>query len=302
MKPSSYFPTLLAGLTLLTFIHCSKENDPEHGTNVLSPGEQVLQAFDDRYPGATGVVWSLESGYYVADFILNQQQASAWFGANGDWRLGKITASYQQIEPIVAKSLSHTSYASWEVKETYILNRKDLVPVYIVGMTNNQILSNLYFTRNGDFIKVIDDAGSRTDVPIVIPAALALAINMLFDDKIEIADIYVIDVINSEISVGIIKDETYATAIFDKNYVWIINLWNLTEETVPSVVMKGFRSSPYASLTLSRIRSMQDAATTTYLFYLVKNNKTMIAQFTSDGRLSTVISRDHVMAKYLLNI
>jgi hypothetical protein len=262
----------------------------------------VQQAFDTRYPGVTGVVWSVEKSYYVADFMLDAQQASAWFGENGDWRLGKIPTSYnEQIKPVVAEALAHTSYASWKVKEAYTLNRKELSPVYAIGMTNDHILSNLYFTRNGDFIKVIDDVNSRTDVPIVIPAILSQALDKLFDE-IEIADISVIDVINSEISVGLIMDETYATAIFSKNYVWIVTFWNLTTETVPPVVLKGFRSSHYANLTLSRIRSMQNATNTTYLFYLINNNKTIIAEFNRDGVLTAVISRDHVMAKYLLNI
>jgi hypothetical protein len=304
MRHYFYFRTLTAGFTLLTFVYCSKENQTENPNGAVAPGEQVQEAFDTRYPGATGVVWSAEEGYYVADFTLDAQQACAWFAPDGDWELGKMPASYSgQIEPVVRDAFAHTSYAAWKVKEAYILNRRELTSIYAVSVTNNQVLSNLYFTRNGDFIKVIDGVNHRTDVPVVIPEALLQAIGKLFDRlDIEIADISVIDVINSEISVGMIKDETYVTAIFNRNYAWIVSFWNLTPETVPPAVMEGFRSSRYAGLTLSRIRSMQRATTTTYLFYLVRDNKTLVAEFSADGTLLTAISRDHVMAKYLLNI
>jgi hypothetical protein len=304
MKHYDYIRTSLFGFTLLILANCSGDNGeaPDSPDNQITPGEQVLRAFETRYPDATEVIWFEEKDYYVADFKMNAQMASAWFRTDGEWRLGRIPASYhEQIEPIVADAFARTSYAHWDVKEAYILNRKELVSVYTVSVTNSHMLSNLYFTRNGDFIKVIDGVNSRTDAPVVIPAALKRAIGNLFDD-IEIVDISVIDVINSEISVGILKEETYLTAIFNKNYSWIVNFWNLTQQTVPAVVWEGFNASPYANLALSRIRAMQNATTTTYLFYLIKNNKTMIAEFNSNGRLTTVISRDHVMAKYLLTI
>jgi hypothetical protein len=288
-------------LTLL-FVDCSKETDTVVEDDKFRPTEQVLSSFDARYPNAKEVDWSLEEGYYVADFVLDSKAASAWFGKNGEWTLGRIPASYsEQVEPIVSESLSRTAYAAWEVKGAYVLNRKQLTPVYSVNVTNSRISSNLYFTQYGDFIKVIDDVNNRTDMPVVIPSALMNAIDNLFAD-IDIVDVSVIDVINSEISVGMLQSETYLTSIFNKNYTWIVNFWNMTQQTIPQKVWNGFKSSPYADLPLSRIRSMESASATTYLFYLIRDNKTVIAEFNNDGRPTTVISREHVMAKYLLTI
>ncbi|MDR1344647.1 MAG: PepSY-like domain-containing protein [Tannerellaceae bacterium] len=302
MKNYFYF-RLCAVLLLLFFVNCSKDtNSSTDATGVFAPGEQVMRSFNARYPLATAVIWSVEGGYYVADFILESQVASAWFGESGEWTLGRIPASYrEQVEPVVSEALSHTAYANWEVKGAYVLNRKQLTPVYGVNVTNSHIYSNLYFTQYGDFIKVIDDVDSRTDMPVIIPSALMNAIDKLFTG-IDIVDVSVIDVINSEISVGILKNENYLTSIFNKNYTWIVNFWNLTPQTVPQKVWDSFQATEYASLTLSRIRSMEDATTTTYLFYLIRNNKTMIIEFNSDGRMTTIISRQHVMAKYLLTI
>ncbi|MDR1258446.1 MAG: PepSY-like domain-containing protein [Tannerellaceae bacterium] len=302
MKFYFYVRLCAAGLALLLFVNCSESTNTTEESEGFVPGEQIMRSFEARYPQATGVVWSVEEGYYVADFTLNSQTASAWFASNGELSLGKIPASYsEQVEPVVSGALASTAYAKWVVKGAYVLDRRLLTPVYGVNMTNNHISSNLYFTQNGDFIKVIDDVHHRTDVPVVIPSALIRAIDNLFTG-IEIVDVSVIDAVNSEISVGILREETYLTAIFNKNYVWIVNFWNLTPETVPQNVWNGFKASPYADLQLSRIRSMQNATTTTYLFYLIRNNKTMIAEFNSDGRLTTIISREHVMAKYLLTI
>jgi hypothetical protein len=290
---------------LLLLVNCSDDTGNavaggEEGR--FAPGGQVLSSFNARYPLATGVVWSVEGGYYVADFVLESQAASAWFGESGEWTLGRIPAPYgEQVEPVVSEALSHTAYANWEVRGAYVLNRKQLTPVYSVNVTNSRIYSNLYFTQYGDFIKVIDDVNSHTDAPVIIPSALMNAIDRLFTD-IEIVDVSLIDVINSEVSVGILKNESYLTSIFSKSYAWIVNFWNLTPQTVPQKVWDSFRSSEYAGLTLSRIRSMENATATTYLFYVIRNNKTMIIEFNSDGRMTTIISRQHVMAKYLLTI
>ncbi|MDR2388966.1 MAG: PepSY-like domain-containing protein [Tannerellaceae bacterium] len=298
---------LLVGWAIFSCLTACSGNDnlPDNtegsSDGKFRPAESIVRAFESRYPEATQVSWEEENGYYVADFVMNSRTASAWFGANGEWRLGRIPVAYGEVEPIVADAFALTSYAEWEVKEAYTLNRKELVPVYTLNVTNTHTLSNLYFTRNGDFIKVIDDVNNHTDAPVVIPTALIGAINQLYSN-VEIADISVIDVINLEISVGLLQDETYLTAIFSKNYNWIVTFRNLTVASLPPAVWAGFNASPYASLPLSRIRAMQSATATTYLFYLIKNNKTMIAEFNSDGRLTTVISRDHVMAKYLLTI
>jgi hypothetical protein len=302
MKFYFYVRLFAAGLALSLFVNCSEDSETTEANGRFVPGEQVLRSFDARYPQATEVVWSVEEGYYVADFTLNSQAASAWFGSNGELTLGKIPTSYrEQVGPVVSEALSNTSYAKWEVRGAYVLDHRQLTPVYSINVTNSHIFSNLYFTQNGDFIKVIDDVHDRTDVPIVIPSGLIKAIDKLFTD-IEIVDVSVIDAVNSEISVGILKEEIYLTAIFNKSYTWIVNFWNLTPETIPQAVWNGFKASPYADLQLSRIRSMQNATTTTYLFYLIRNNKTMITEFNSDGRLTTIISREHVMAKYLLTI
>jgi hypothetical protein len=301
MKHYPFVRAFVTGLILLLFASCIQEGSvKDDTTGKVVPPEQVLLSFETRYPDATEVLWSVEEGYYVADFNLSSQVACAWFGTNGEWTLGKIPKSYHgEIEPVVSEAFSHTTYADWEVKEAYVLNRKVLVPVYTISVTNSHIFSNLYFTQYGDFIKVIDDVHQRTDAPINIPASLLNAVDRLFDE-VEIVDVTVVDVINSEISVGMIKDATYLTAIFNKNYAWIVNFWNLTPQTVPPVVWEGYKASPYADLALSRIRAMQNATATTYLFYLIRNNKTMIAEFNSSGRLTTVISRNHAMAKYLL--
>ncbi|MDR1555667.1 MAG: PepSY-like domain-containing protein [Tannerellaceae bacterium] len=302
MKHYFYARTLAAGLLLLTFVNCSEEstgNGDGTSGNPIVPGEQVLRSFEDRYPEATQVVWDIEEGYYVADFAINSQMASAWFGTNGEWRQGKIPASYHgEIEPVVSEAFAHTAYAKWEIKEAYTLNRRELMSVYAISVTNKEILSNLYFTRYGDLIKVIDDVHYRIDVPITIPSALLSVVNKLFA-SVEIVDMTIIDVINSEISVGLVEEEIYLTAIFDKNYAWIVSFWNLTQQTLPPVVWNGFQASAYSGHTLSRIRKMQTATASTYLFYLIKDNKTMIAEFNSLGQLTSIVSRNHIMAKYL---
>jgi hypothetical protein len=303
MKHYFYAQTLTVGLILLTCVNCSQENpgtmDDDTTDNKVVPGAQVLSTFENRYPGASQVVWNIEEGYYVADFALNSRTASAWFGTNGEWRLGRIPTPYrEEIEPVVSEAFSHTAYAEWEIKEAYTLNRRDLMSVYTLSVENKEVRSNLYFTPYGDLIKIIDDVHHRTDVPITVPTALLNEVSKLFAN-VAIVDMMVIDVINSEINMGLVEDETYLTAIFSKDYTWIVSFWNLTQKTLPPVVWNSFQLSAYSGLPLSRIRKMQTPITATYLFYLIKDNKTMIVEFNSLGQLVSIVSRNHIMAKYL---
>jgi hypothetical protein len=308
MKLYFYARTLTVGFALLTLSNCLSENPgtgggtntPGDGDNKLVPPEQVLRAFENRYPDAKQAVWAMEDGYYVADFILNQQTASAWFAADGEWSQGKIPTPYRgEIEPIVSEAFSRTTYAKWEIKETYTLNRRELMSVYLVGVGNKEILSNLYFTQYGDLIKVIDDVHLHTDVPLTIPSALFREIHSRFADA-GVVDMTLIDVINSEINVGLVENQTYLTAVFSREYAWIVSFWNQTPESLPPVVWNGFQESVYSELPLSRIRKMHTPKDATYLFYLINDGKTMIAEFNSLGQLSAIMSRNHTMAKYLL--
>jgi hypothetical protein len=293
----------VAGLILLlTFVHCSKD-DPDTSGNLPGqnePGASVLRSFENLYPEAESVVWSVEEGYHIADFMFTSQKASAWFESNGGLALEKMPASYrEEIAPVVSEAFSRTSYASWTIKEACVLSRRGLEAVYELGVTNNRIVSNLYFTRYGDLIKIIDDVHPRTDTPINIPAALSAEVKRRFPNA-QIVDISVVDAINSEISVGMVENTVYKNAVFNKYFVWVVSFWNVTEETIPPVVWTGFQATSYAALPLLRIRGMQTATATFYLFYVINNNRTMIVEFNSQGQLVSTVSRNHPMARYLL--
>lgn len=306
MKPCLCARTSAAGLFLLAFASCTLGESGEGGdtttadNNKVVPNEQVVLAFENRYPNAKQVVWNIEGGYYVAGFTLDSQEASAWFGTDGEWKQGRIPAPYHdEIEPVVSEALSRTAYAQWEIREAFSLNRNGLMSVYLLRAANKTILSNLYFTQYGDLIKVVDDVRQYTDLPLTIPSALLNAISSRFAD-VGIVDMTLIDAINSEINVGLVENETYLTAIFSKSYSWIVSFWNQTQRNLPPAVWNGFQASVYSELPLSRIRKMHTQADTTYLFYLINDGKTMIVEFNSLGQLTAIMSRNHAMAKYLL--
>jgi len=304
MKPYMYLQTFVSCLMLLLFVNCSDEISNE-GSNrppdsSLVPPTAVQAAFEKRYPEAASVAWFIEKEYYLADFTLEAREASAWFNKQGDWALETVITPYAQVAPVVSAAFSRTAYADWTVKEAYILDRKELMAVYAVGVTKNQTRSNLYFTLYGDFIKVIDDVHNHTDAPVTIPQALTKAIQSLFTDP-EIVDVSIIDLVQSEHSVGLIEDSLYTNAIFNKDYKWIVIFWDLNSEIMPSVVWSGFNASAYAKYELLRMRGMRTPSETTYLFYVKDEiGKSMIVEFDQHGQPKKVISRNHAMAKYLL--
>jgi hypothetical protein len=297
-----HFRAFAACFTLLLLVNCTSNShvdNPGSEENKVVPGEQIVKAFDARYSNATHVSWSTEEGYFVADFLLNSQTANAWFSKQGEWLLEKTTTLYDHIEPVVSEAFDRTTYAKWKIKEVYVLDRKSLTPIYGLSVTSGSTTSNLYFTLYGDFIKVLDDVHNHTDMPIVVPSALLSVIHSIFGSP-EIVDVSIIDVINSEVSAGLIDDMLFKTAIFSRNYTWIVNFWDVTAQTMPDVVWAGFNTSIYSKLRLLRMRAMETSTSLSYLFYLDNNGKSMVAEFNEKGQLLTIISRNHPMAKYLL--
>jgi hypothetical protein len=306
MKTYLQFKTVVSCLILLLFFSCSGEYQGGDSGGVNKPGgatvvppERVLRSFDSRYSAADQIIWSLVNGNYVADFSFNSRQASSWFSDEGDWLLEKLAVPYNQIEPVVSKALKQTSYGKWEVDNSYILDRKDFTPVYCVCVTNKSTLSNIYFTVYGDFIKAINDVYYRTDIPVTVPPTILKELNRLFKSP-EIVDISMVDIVYSEVSAGVVESMQLKTAVFTKGYEWIVNFWDLTDQTMPEAVLTGFANSIYASDPVLRMRAMQTETGTTFLFYLNHEKKTIVAEYNAHGQLTTVITRNHALAKAIL--
>ncbi|GHV52922.1 hypothetical protein FACS1894181_16430 [Bacteroidia bacterium] len=287
---------------------CSEENgaEPPGGTPVLEPGEQVLYTFRQDYSEASAVKWSIKKDYYVADFEMSANSYTSahkfrvWFTKEGTLMVEKMYIPFAQLGEAVYESFLKTSYASWDVNPTaYLLMRRGLVQISGISVTKNGKVSNLYFTMEGDFIRASDDFREYSDAPVTIPQQLVNNLNAMYD-KPSLVDIAVVDLVNSEISVGVLAGGHFITAVFFNNYDWIVSFWNLSLDEMPPAVAEGFKKSSYAGYPLLSSRAMEVKAGVSYLFYVNRDGKTVIAEFNRNGQLTAELSRSQHITKFLL--
>ncbi|MCD8267841.1 MAG: hypothetical protein LUD46_04840 [Parabacteroides sp.] len=77
--------TLFLFLTLpatLFLAGCDKNDDDDH-KDAIEPTENVMQAFDQKYPDASNPVFTIEGNYYVAEFTNNGISTEAWLTDQG---------------------------------------------------------------------------------------------------------------------------------------------------------------------------------------------------------------------------
>ena len=307
MKLKLYFIAVIAVVTALALPSCSSgDPDDNYGgsssgqtPHALEPGDQVMYAFHRDYPTALQATWSMRENYYVADFQADGNRYRTWFAKEGIRLVEKKYIAYADLPPAVIDAFAQTGYGSWDIRTTYLLSRKDFAGINGISVIRNGKISNLYFTVNGNYIRVADDFSEYSDAPVNVPSALQNQINKLFNFP-ELVDLSIIDMINSEISVGIISEDHFVTAVFTNDYYWIVNFWEVTLDELPEAVRNGFLKSTYSTLPFIQSRVMETTSGRTYLFYVVKNSKTIIVEFNGQGQAQTELSRKHAITKYLL--
>ncbi len=287
--------TLLSAFALLALIFTSCTVDgkdstdpkPEIETDFL-PNADVLRAFDIKFPNARNTVWTTNNSYYVADFTENGSTVNAWFDQKSTWYLTKSSVSSSSLPKDVSATFSKSSYATWNVSTTNILERKDMGSIYVVGASNDVEDVNLYYSKYGDLIKAVGNAKTYVDKPVTVPAEVSTLISNIFTGP------QIIDMWNDAtgIKVCVIDNNEYKIAALDSDYDWICTIINLTEELVPERVLDSFQSSEYGVYHIDDIKQMTNNEDISYLFYFknIDKNKNAVATLKESGSFKSVLS------------
>ncbi|MDR0537178.1 MAG: PepSY-like domain-containing protein [Tannerellaceae bacterium] len=290
---------IFTSLLILFTSACTSGDDPANNGNGPTPGAQVIDGLEQIYPGVSAVTWSEKKNYYVADFDYEGQSLRVWLTREGRWMVKKTEVLYSDMDDRIKETFLRTAYGTWEVRTAYLLERSGLETVGEISVSRGGKVSNLYFTMQGDYIRVADDFKEYSDVPVTVPSQLQNALDDMFDNA-HIVDISVIHVIDSEIAVGLMDREHFMTSVFQSDYEWIVNFCDLRLEELPAAVLTGYRNSQYYNYDLLHCREMRTKSGISYLFYVDRGGKVAIAEFSAGGKLSSELSRSHAMTKYLL--
>jgi hypothetical protein len=138
----------------------------------------VEEAFNEKYPTAYNVVWRVENGYNVADFMLggattraayddlngSDRMAEAWFTTQGVWRMTETDIRYADLPDAVKTAFEASEYAEWRVDDVDRLDNPETETLYVIDVENAGTERDLYYSADGILIKnIVDDLPGGND-------------------------------------------------------------------------------------------------------------------------------------------
>ncbi len=123
MKWKMYFMAVL--MVVSVTVSCSDDDDDFNLSDVPT---LVMNAFNAKYPD-TKAHWEKERGKIKAEFVVNGQEAEAWYETDGTW-IGTET-NFRGAFPEPVQNYINTNYAGYTVDdadwiETPTLNYFDI--------------------------------------------------------------------------------------------------------------------------------------------------------------------------------
>ena len=194
--------------TALLFAACDKDEVGGPGDSHIS--QEVLAAFNARYPGAQDVRWSLRGDYAVANFFFEAARTesrannAAWFeNANGQWAMTETNIDFAALPQAVREGFDASKYTEAEgwtrTGKVDKLERKEVVGaggsegvtvVYVIGVTRTAdgitTGMDLYFSTEGVLVNEVTNAaddGYEDYIPEKPAAGIEQQIQGYLDDN-----------------------------------------------------------------------------------------------------------------------
>lgn len=199
---------LTMAATALLFAACDK--DEVGGPDDSHISQEVLAAFNARYPGAQDVRWSLRGDYAVANFFFEAARTesrannAAWFeNANGQWAMTETNIDFAALPQAVREGFDASKYTEAEgwtrTGKVDKLERKEVVGaggsegvtvVYVIGVTRTAdgitTGMDLYFSTEGVLVNGVTNAaddGYEDYIPEKPAAGIEQQIQGYLDDN-----------------------------------------------------------------------------------------------------------------------
>lgn len=224
---------LLTGVFIL-MTSCSDNDDLSPNPVPENIPKEVILEFNQRYPTATNVTWSIKDTYVVADFYLadtraggHEPNSTAWFSMTGHWNMTETEISYQQLPAAVKAAFEAGPYANCRIDdEIDKLQRSDNnETLYIIEVSLREegveTEVDLYYTEEGILIKEIRDAKTDDDYHEYLPQQPEGNIQKWLDENFPNARIVDYERESDGTEVEIIADGLKREILFDKRQEWV---------------------------------------------------------------------------------
>ncbi|RIJ47666.1 hypothetical protein D1614_13885 [Maribellus luteus] len=275
MKKTIYFASILsAGLLAAS---CSDDD------NSVSVNAAVESTFEAKYPNVNKVDWDLKSTYYVAEFAMENSEMEAWFSQDGNWIYTETDLAYQQLPEVIRNSFEAGEYASWEIDDVDKVERPEGESLFIMEVESGDKELDLYFTDEGELIKVSDSSLDDDYIPLPLSEAILSHLADKYPNAV---------VVESELEDGVfeilIKDgDTYREVEYSENGTWIKTTTDVKQANVPEAVMTALANSEYAAYEIDDVEFVETADAEFYLFELEQNDTEVYLKISADGTIIT---------------
>lgn len=280
----SKFSFLFLSLVAMFFVAACSDDDDDKKAPDYQPNSAVETTFKQMFPSATNVLWSEKDDYGVADFLNNQTQTVAWFNNQGVWYLTEALVATTAIPKVITDAIANSDYKNWKVVDASHLDRVNMVPAYVVEVTSNNNVEDLYYTETGYLFDTVEQehTGNKAEPTPVDQTVLAMV-----KQQYPAAKIVNIEKDNNY-DVTLIDNNTYFDYILSSDYKWIqseyAQSWSGTPQAVKDALERdGFA---YNELYDTVTRLIRPDGTNTITLYLVEmDNSTgdKTVYYTPDG-------------------
>lgn len=280
----SKFSFLFFSLVASLFMAACSDDDDDQKAPDYQPSTAVETTFKQMFPNATNVLWSEKDDYGKANFLNNKTQTVAWFNNQGVWYLTEQSVVTTDIPKVITDAIANSDYKNWKVVDASHLDRKDMVPAYVVEVTANNKVEDLYYAEDGYLFETVgqDHTGNEAQPTPVDQTVLAMV-------KQQYASAKIVEIeTDDNIEVTLVDNGTYFDYILSKDYKWIQSEYAQSWTDTPQEVKDGLTRDGYAFNELydtvtKLIRPQANSTITLYRIEMDNSTGDVTVYYTPDG-------------------
>lgn len=279
------FSLLLFSLMTIFFLAACDDDDDDKKDPNYQPPTAVENTFKQMFPSATNVLWSEKDNYGIANFLNNNAQTVAWFNQSGVWYLTETSVQTNSIPKVITDAIANSDYKTWKIVDASYLDRRDMVSAYVVEVTLNSAVKDLYYATDGHLFETIDQDHTGNEAQ---PTPVDQTILAMVKQQYASAKVVEVDADDDEYEVTLVDNGTYFDYILSKDFKWIQTEYAQSWKDTPQAVKDGLKRDGYAFNelydTVTKVIRPQGSGTVT-LYRVDMNNSTgdVTVYYTSDG-------------------
>ena len=114
----------------------------------------VTDAFKEKYPDASGVVWRDKLSVFSAVFAKDGVNYEARYNSKGEWLNTENEISQDDLPSVIRDGFEKSKYADWDIEKVHLIALPEGTTQYrlLVGKTDLQ-KKNLLYSSKGRLLK-----------------------------------------------------------------------------------------------------------------------------------------------------